>query len=50
MKKYYTPDIDVVEFYAMDIVTASGTIRVASAEADGYEDSGDIADVFKLNF
>ena len=49
MKKYYTPDIYVIKFYTKDIVNASGTISEAGEGADGYEDHGDISDVFKLN-
>lgn len=48
MKKYDTPDIDVIKFYTKDIVNVSRTIGEADADADGYEDQGDLESVFNL--
>ena len=49
MNKYYTPDIAIIKLHTNDVITASQSISIAGAGADGYEDQGDISSVFGLN-
>ena len=48
MKKYYTPDVNIVNFNISDIITASKIIGKADINASGYEDQGDFNSVFGL--
>lgn len=48
MKKYYTPNIDILALYAKDIIASSKTIREADENSNGFDDHGSLDNVFSL--
>lgn len=47
MKKYYTPNIDMLAFYVKDIITSS-KIKEADENSNGFDDHGTLDNVFNL--